>query len=155
MAFQRTAYIKMLPNRDFDLPSLDLPLHFIHGNLTPKKLFLEDTSHIYLCLFSKILSQVLMCTVKNKNHEVMNSSWEKPTNSGLVSVMVCIALFKRSVNFKRERLHHSPAMLFFGNWQSCKRRADCLHCFLVIVHTECGQWLASFTQEKSGMSHRS
>ena len=32
---------------------------------------------------------------------------------------------------------------------SCKRRAYCLHRSFVIVYTECGQWQASFTQEKS------
>ena len=31
---------------------------------------------------------------------------------------------------------------------SCKQRVYCLHCSFVIVHTEHGQWQASFTQEK-------
>ena len=32
---------------------------------------------------------------------------------------------------------------------SCKRRAYCLHRSFVVVHTEHGQWQASFTREKS------
>ena len=31
---------------------------------------------------------------------------------------------------------------------SCKRRVYYLHRCFVIVHTKCGQWQASFTQEK-------
>ena len=31
----------------------------------------------------------------------------------------------------------------------CKQRAECLHHSFVIVHTERGQWQASFIQEKS------
>ena len=32
---------------------------------------------------------------------------------------------------------------------SCKRRAEYLHCSLVIICTECGQWQASFIRGKS------
>ena len=32
---------------------------------------------------------------------------------------------------------------------SCMQRVHCLHRSFVIVHTECGKWQASFTQEKS------
>ena len=57
------------------------------------------------------------------------------------------------MNFKgKDYISHVPQRLAgmdecMDNF--CKQRAECLHHSFVIVHTERGQWQASFKQEKS------
>ena len=57
------------------------------------------------------------------------------------------------MNFKgKDCVNHVPQRLAGMDERvdnSCKRRAEYLCRSLVIVHTECGQWQASFIREKS------
>ena len=57
------------------------------------------------------------------------------------------------MNFNRkDYIIHVPQCLLGMNKRVknfCKRRAECFHRFFIIVLTEHGQWLASFTPEKS------
>ena len=57
----------------------------------------------------------------------------------------CLHWFVRSDRWtSKKRLHQSHAAVFSWNartrGQSCKRRAECLCCSFVIIHTVCGQW---------------
>ena len=74
-------------------------------------------------------------------------------NNTASMVTVCFASLKRLVNFKgKDCISHTLqdlAGIHEHVDNSCKRGAEYLHCFLVIVHTECGQFQTAFIQEKS------
>ena len=70
-----------------------------------------------------------------------------------LTVTVCIASFEAIIELQREKLHQSRAAAFIHNGQMrgqfLQAKAEYLHHCLVIVHTERGQWQASFVCEKS------
>ena len=51
-------------------------------------------------------------------------------------------------------IHRSSTLSLNDLWidkhveDPCKQRAEFFHCSIIIVHTQCGQWQASLTQEK-------
>ena len=68
-----------------------------------------------------------------------------------LTVTVCIASFEAIGELQREKLRQSRAVEFMDERvdNSCKRKAEYLCRFLVIIHTEGDEWQASLIREKS------